>query len=223
MAKFHFRCSECGTSYGELEVELVCPSCSAQQVAGHATRGVLDVEIEDLPTAWPGAGFSDPEVLAAFLPIAEPGSLPPLAAGGTPLLAAARLRRRLDLSNLWIKDDTRNPSGSTKDRASALVVAKAREYQRQTVATASTGNAASALAAMAAAAGIRAVIFMPADAPEAKLVQVLAYGAEVFLVAGNYDDAFELCLRACSEFGWYNRSTALNLSRLRARRPRRSK
>ncbi len=109
-----------------------------------------------------------------------------------------------------MKDDTRNPSGSTKDRASWLVVAKAREYGIDTIATASTGNAATALAAVSAAAGMRAIVFVPASVPEAKLVQMLSYGAEVLPVQGNYDDAFDLCLQACGEFGWYNRNTALN-------------
>ncbi len=109
-----------------------------------------------------------------------------------------------------MKDDTRNPSGSTKDRASLLVVAKAHEYGLDTVAAASTGNAAAALAAVGAAAGVRAVVFVPESAPEAKLVQLLAYGAEVVPVIGSYDDAFELCPAACEAFGWYNRNTALN-------------
>jgi threonine synthase len=109
-----------------------------------------------------------------------------------------------------VKDDTRNPSGSTKDRASLLVVAKAQEYGYATVAAASTGNAATALAAVSAAAGVRAVVFVPASTPRGKLVQMLSYGARVLPVAGSYDQAFELCLEACDAFGWYNRNTALN-------------
>jgi threonine synthase len=111
---------------------------------------------------------------------------------------------------LWLKDDGRNPSGSTKDRASLLVVAKALEYGCDTVATASTGNAASALAAVAASAALRAVVFVPAAAPRAKLVQIAAYGAQLVPVAGSYDQAFELSLAACERFGWYNRNTAFN-------------
>ncbi len=78
------------------------------------------------------------------------------------------------------------------------------------MAAASTGNAATALAAVAAASGLRAVVFVPASAPDAKLVQMLSYGALVLPVQGTYDDAFELCLAACEKFGWYNRNTALN-------------
>ncbi len=210
MASFRFRCSECGTHYAERAVELVCPDCTRHQRPGGSTRGVLEVELDDLPSAWPAAPISSPEALVEFLPLGSPQTWPRLAVGGTPLLEVERLRSHLGTPALWIKDDTRNPSGSTKDRASALVVAKAIEYGRDTVAAASTGNAATALAALAAASGVRAVLFVPASAPEAKLVQMLAYGAEVLPIDGTYDQAFELCVQACQRFGWYNRNTALN-------------
>ncbi|MEM7354983.1 MAG: threonine synthase [Acidobacteriota bacterium] len=174
------------------------------------TRGVLEVVLDELPSTWPDAAPGTPEFLTAFLPLASGEHLAPLAVGGTPLLEVPELRRELGMPRLWIQDDARNPSGSTKDRASLLVVAKAREYGLDTIAAASTGNAATALAAVAAAAGSQAVVFVPRAAPEAKLVQMSAYGARVFRVDGSYDDAFELCLAACDELGWYNRNTALN-------------
>jgi threonine synthase len=163
-----------------------------------------------LPSAWPHFRTSDREFLHAFLPLTDDGALPPLPVGDTPLIEAPRLRHELRMPNLLLKDDTRNPSGSTKDRASLLVVAKAVEYGCNTVATASTGNAASALAAVAASAGVRAVVLVPAAAPAAKLAQMQSYGAVVLPVDGSYDQAFELCTSACDRFGWYNRSTALN-------------
>lgn len=166
--------------------------------------------LERLPSSWPSAPATSAEFLGAFLPLPARAFLPPIPVGGTPLLEAAGLRRALGMRRLWVKDDTRNPSGSTKDRASFLVVAKARECGCETIATASTGNAASALAAIAAASEVRAVVFVPAAAPEAKLAQMLSYGAIVLPVDGSYDQAFELCMQACSEFGWYNRNTALN-------------
>jgi threonine synthase len=171
---------------------------------------VLEVVIDDLPTAWPDARPGSPGFLTAFLPVDDPRHLPPLPVGATPLVAAPNLRIELGLENLWLKDDTRNPSGSTKDRASQLVVAKALEWGADTIATASTGNAATALAAVAAAAGLRAVVFVPASAPPAKLVQMASYGAVVLPVDASYDDAFELSLTACSHFGWVNRNTAFN-------------
>ena len=210
MSEFHFCCTECGTSYSEDDVRLVCPSCARLQQPGGTTRGVLEVVLEVPPAHWPAAPFTSAEFFSAFLPVSSPEFLPPIPVGGTPLLEVPRLRQSLGMAHLWVKDDTRNPSGSTKDRASYLVVAKAREYGCQTVAAASTGNAATALACVAAACAVRAVVFVPQSAPDAKLIQMLSYGAVVLPVAGNYDQAFELCSAACEKFDWYNRNTALN-------------
>ncbi len=207
---FQFCCTECQASYGESEVSLVCPACAVAQEPGGVTRGVLEVVLDELPRIWPDQQAGSREFLSAFLPLGPRAALPPLAVGATPLLSVPRLREELGLPDLWLKDDTRNPSGSTKDRASLLVVAKALEYGHHTIAAASTGNAATALAAVAATVGIRAVVLVPASAPPAKLVQMQSYGAQVVLVDGSYDDAFELCCQGCSELGWYNRNTALN-------------
>ncbi|MEM7587533.1 MAG: threonine synthase [Acidobacteriota bacterium] len=209
MLKFRFRCHECGASYAEDEVRLTCPICSELQEPGGSLRGVLEVELDTLPERWPKAPFTSAEFLTAFLPVAAE-HLAPLEVGGTPLLPATELRRHLGMPRLWLKDDARNPSGSTKDRASLLVAAKARQYGYGTIAAASTGNAATALAAVTAAAGTQAVVFVPQTAPEAKLIQMMAYGARVLPVEGTYDDAFELCLEACETLGWYNRNTGLN-------------
>lgn len=208
--RFRLVCSECGEIFSEDPELLVCRSCRRLQQPGGETRGILRVEIDELPRRWPEGGFARPEALASWWPVAGPRSLPPIPVGGTPLLEVPRLRGSLGMPLLWLKDDTRNPSGSTKDRASLLVVAKAVEYGFDTVATASTGNAATALAAVAAAAGVRAVVLVPAGAPPAKLVQMASYGARVVPVDGSYDVAFELTFAACERFGWYNRSTALN-------------
>ncbi|MEE4274046.1 MAG: threonine synthase [Thermoanaerobaculales bacterium] len=210
MAQFHFRCSECGRESEERPFLYVCPTCAERQQLGGVTRGVLEIVIEDPPAEWPDSPPGSAEFLTAFLPVDDPELIPPLPVGNTPLLDVPRLRTELGMGHLWVKDDTRNPSGSTKDRASQLVVAKAGQYGIDTIATASTGNAATALAAVSAAAGLRAVVFVPAGAPPAKLVQMLSYGAELLPVDGSYDDAFELSLAACQRFGWFNRNTAYN-------------
>jgi len=203
-------CSECGRTWEEDPGLLVCPVCTELQEPGGSTRGVLEVRWSALPERWPAEDPADPQFLAEFLPVEGPGSFPAFPAGGTPLVPAPRLAASLGLADVWIKDDTRNPSGSTKDRASLLVAAKAREFGLDTIAAASTGNAGTALAAVGAAAGLRTVVFVPAAAPEAKRIQMLSYGARVMPVKAGYDEAFELCLAACREFGWYNRNTALN-------------
>jgi threonine synthase len=131
--------------------------------------------------------------------------------GWTPLIRARRLEERLGLEALYIKDDGRNPSASFKDRASAIALVRARELGVELVTGASTGNAASSTAVLAAGmGGMRTRIFIPKDAPEAKVAQLLAFGAEVLAVDGTYDDAFDLCLAATERFGWYNRNTGYN-------------
>jgi threonine synthase len=147
-----------------------------------------------------------------LLPVSDPqGYGTPLrAAGWTPTYAPARLAEQLGLKQLWVKDESPNPTASFKDRASALLVARAREIGADVIVTASTGNAGAALAGMAAAVGHDAVIFAPKSAPPAKIAQLLVYGARVILVDDNYDAAFQLSLQATEEFGWYNRNTGYN-------------
>ncbi len=158
----------------------------------------------------------------AMLPIAPDAEVPPLAVGNTPLYDAPRLAKPLGLNHVWVKDDGRNPTASFKDRASAIAVVKARESRGAgeqgsggeapliPITTASTGNAAAALAGLCASVQHPNVIFVPESAPSAKIAQLLTYGAEVMLVKGTYDDAFELCLQAADEYGWYNRNTGYN-------------
>jgi hypothetical protein len=93
MARFHFRCSECSRELDERPGLYVCPTCSEKQAPGGVTRGVLEVVIDDLPAVWPDARPGSPGFLTAFLPIDEPGCLPPLPVGDTPLLEAPVLRR----------------------------------------------------------------------------------------------------------------------------------
>jgi threonine synthase len=147
-----------------------------------------------------------------LLPVGDPGHVgtPLRSVGWTPLYAPPSLRRALGLSRLWVKDDGRNPTASFKDRASAVVVARAQEIGAEQVVTASTGNAGAALAGMAAAAQVPATIFAPKTAPPAKVAQLMIYGATVFLVDGTYDQAFDLSIQASETFGWYCRNTGYN-------------
>jgi len=147
-----------------------------------------------------------------LLPVKDPGQFatPFRSVGCTPIYQPKQLVADLSLENLWIKDESKNPTASLKDRASALVVAKAMELNKETIVTASTGNAGAALAGMAAAVNCRAVIFAPKTAPIAKIAQLLVFGASVYLVDGTYDDAFELSIEVSNEFGWYCRNTGYN-------------
>lgn len=206
-----YRCSLCGAEYAPDFDGYVCPR--------HGDSGNLDVVLD-----YAAIGRSvSPSSLAAsadpslwrylpLLPVGDPGcqGTPLRAAGGTPLYRAERLGQGLGLADVWLKDDGRNPTASFKDRASAVVVARARELGAQVVVTASTGNAGAALAGMAGAAAQPAVIFAPETAPPAKVAQLLIFGARVLLVRGNYDQAFDLSVAAAREFGWYCRNTGYN-------------
>ncbi|MBI3747462.1 MAG: threonine synthase [Chloroflexi bacterium] len=125
-----------------------------------------------------------------------------LPVGSTPLLAADRLAPALGLERLWIKDDTRNPSLSFKDRAVAVAAARAVGFGVEALACASTGNLAGATAAAAAALGLPAYVFIPADLEPAKVDHALAYGATVVPIEGTYDDVNRLCLELADETGW---------------------
>ena len=210
MGKFvGYRCSLCQAEYAPGEVTYTCLK------DGGNLDVVLDYEAikakyqpEDILSR------TDPSLwrYRPLLPVSMPeGEATPLhAAGGTPVFKLTSLAEKYGLQNVWLKDESRNPTASFKDRASAIVVARAKEIEAEIVVTASTGNAGAALAGMSAAAGQKAVIFAPKSAPEAKVAQLLIFGAKVILVDGTYDDAFELTIQCANEFGWYCRNTGYN-------------
>ncbi|MBP5286550.1 MAG: threonine synthase [Elusimicrobiales bacterium] len=145
-----------------------------------------------------------------ILPVEDLKYIPPVQVGWTPLYRAEKIAEELGIHNVYVKDDGRNPSASFKDRAGAVVVARAREMGEKVITTASTGNAASSLACLTGSLDMKTVIFVPKTAPAPKIAQLLVFGAEVIMVNGTYDDAFDLCLKASKEYGWYNRSTGIN-------------
>ncbi len=195
-----YRCIACDTRQSADFAGFVCPICGGNL---EITYDYADIA----PVFGAGNGMFRYE---ALLPCSDPGKALPLKIGGTPLYAAERLAASAGLENLWLKDETGNPSSSIKDRASAVALLRANEIGADTVAVASTGNAGSSTACLAAALGLNAVVFVPETAPPAKLAQALAYGARVFAVRGSYDDAYDLCLNVCEERGWFNRSTGFN-------------
>jgi len=210
MTKFvGYRCSLCNAEYLPGQVTYTCPK----------DGGNLDVMLD---TSTLRQKFQPEDITSRtdeslwrylpLLPVADPGGegTPLRAAGWTPVFSLPRLADKLGLHHLWLKDESRNPTASFKDRASAVVVARAREIGAEVVVTASTGNAGAALAGMSAAIGQKAVIFAPKSAPPAKVAQLLVYGARVLLVDGSYDDAFDLTVQAADEFGWYCRNTGYN-------------
>ena len=204
-----YRCSLCGEEYSPADITYTCPK----------DGGNLDIvlDYDSIKSKYKPDDIlsrTDPSLwrFLPLLPVQEPpGEATPLhAAGGTPVFQLARLAEKLGLKYLWLKDESRNPTASFKDRASAIVMARAHEIGAEIVVTASTGNAGAALAGMSAAVGQKAIIFAPKSAPQAKVAQLLVFGAKVILVDGTYDDAFDLTVKAADEFGWYCRNTGYN-------------
>jgi len=204
-----YTCSICGKNFDIGEVQYICPH------DGGNLDIVLDYHAINGSTS-PQEIFSSKENsiwrYLPILPVQDPGwhGTPLRSVGWTPTYHVKRLASSLGIKTLFVKDEGRNPTASFKDRASALVVARAMELQSEIIVTASTGNAGAALAGMAAAVGQKAVIFAPKTAPPAKVAQLLVFGAQVILVDGNYDQAFDLSLQASEEFGWYCRNTGFN-------------
>jgi len=205
----NLRCLICGREYNENEVMYTCPHCG--------NEGLLEV-VYDYERV--GKEFSVSYLEQSndysmwrylpLLPINDPSKVGPLKVGYTPLYEVKRVREELGVSNLYIKDDGRNPSASLKDRASSVVAVKAQELGKDIITCASTGNAASSLACVTASLGLKSFIFVPKSAPKAKLTQLLVFGATVFAINGIYDQAFDLSIEATEEFGWYNRNTGFN-------------
>jgi threonine synthase len=203
------KCLICGEEYSPDEIEYVCPN--------HGNEGILDVryDYDLIGQRISKEGLRENRDFSIWryrplLPVWPESAVPPLAVGWTPLYWAPRLAEGLGLEHVWVKDDGREPSASFKDRASAIAVVKAQEKDAEMITTASTGNAAAALSSKCASVNLPNVIFVPETAPQAKIAQLLVFGSIVMLVQGTYDDAFELCLEAAAEYGWYNRNTAYN-------------
>ncbi len=207
---YHFKCTLCGAEYEARQVRYVCPR--------HGDGGILDtvLDYKQIAAATSPKKISDSRDYSIWrysdlLPLDDPrNSAPHLHVGWTPLYHATRAGTQLGLSSLYLKDEGRNPTASLKDRASAVVVARARELRVDRITTASTGNAGAALAGLAASAQMPSVIFVPETAPQAKIAQLLIFGSRVLLVKGTYDQASDLCLAVSKEFGWYCRNTAYN-------------
>lgn len=202
-----FQCLECKKTFGATEIKYDCPECS----------GNLDVlyDYEGIGQRLSKAALSTDRNFTiwryrALLPIEESSPVPPLTVGWTPIYDCARLASEFGVKQLFVKDDGRNPTASFKDRPSALAMVKAQEAGASIITTASSGNAGCALAGMCASVGMKAVIFVPASAPLAKIAQLQIFGAQVVLVEGSYDEAYDLCLAAGKRFGWYQRSTGYN-------------
>lgn len=208
-------CVQCGASYPGINLLtaeatwMVCPHCGP-------AAGILDIgyDLDRVRASWDSSPLAGRALnhwrYEELLPLAPQAIRHDWQVGWTPIIDSPRLARHLGLKQLLVKDEGRNPTASFKDRASSVGVAHALQVGAKSIACASTGNAASSLAGHAALAGLPAYIFVPATAPEPKVAQLQVFGATVFAVNASYDAAYDLCTRACHEFGWYNRNCAIN-------------
>jgi threonine synthase len=193
------RCRECGEQE-PLGLAHVCGFCFGPLEVTYDEEAIAGRVSRDRIEAGPRSLWRYADLLPVLDP--DPALRVDLGTGQSPLRHAPRLAARLGLRDLWLKDETRNPSGSFKDRVVSVALSAARALGIDTVACASTGNLAGAVSAHAAAAGLPAYVFIPADLERAKIVGAAVYGANVVAVDGNYDDVNRLCAEVADREGW---------------------
>jgi threonine synthase len=190
---------------------MLCGDCGVGREGGDP--GVLDVlyDYAEASRRMQARGSARGDVFdyAAVLPIGRP-AVPMLRAGGTPLVAAPRLARRFGVRELWLKDDTRNPTRCLKDRATSVAIAIALEQGADTLYCASAGNAAISLAGFCAQAGLAAKAYVPRGVAEERLKWLRAFGATIRVADGDYDVAYDEAERDAAVNGWYSRNCAFN-------------
>lgn len=207
----HLKCVLCGRRYNYDEVMYTCLDCGPEGLLNVIYK--YDLLKENFKKKISKKLNFDNEGILRYidlLPIDETSPKPNLKVGLTPYILPERLCKYLGHEKIHIKDDGQNPTASFKDRASFIGVIKAIELKKDAITCASTGNAASSVSGICAAIGLKSYIFVPKTAPIAKVAQLLLFGANVFMVDGTYDEAFDLCLKASNEFGWYSRNTGYN-------------
>jgi threonine synthase len=187
------RCRECGRAY-PAEALHVCEYCFGPLEVVYDYGAIAAATSRASIAAGPASIWR----YANLLPAHNDGAVD-LGAGFTPLVRADRLAAELGLGELWLKNDTLNPTGSFKDRVVSVALARARELGFKVAACASTGNLANSVAAHAARAGMRHFVFIPADLEPAKIVTSAIYGDSLVAVDGSYDDVNRLCAELASE------------------------
>ena len=228
MNPYYYKCFNCHTQYSASEIEqdlhYLCPKCGKAD-KNKPLRGILLISYDyhHLKKSYDRSFFLKQTVGQMWrYPLLWPLQ-PPEYTKDPPFrkiewkelfsvdLPANKMHElSVDNHMVMLLDETNNPTYSYKDRASTLVALKARQLGLKAVSTASTGNAASSMAGICARLGLQAHLWVPENIPEAKLMQILAYGGQVHLVQGDYDTAFDLSLEISQRMGWYNRNTAYN-------------
>src|SRR5438067_9754544 len=186
-------CRECARTY-PAEALHVCDYCFGPLEVSYDYDAIATNTTRESVAAGPRSIWR----YANLLPATEDGAVD-LGAGFTPLLRADRLAAELGLGELWIKNDTLNPTGSFKDRVVSVALARARELGFKVAACASTGNLANSVAAHAARAGMRHVVFIPSDLESGKVAASGVFGEHLVSVRGTYDEVNRLCAELAYE------------------------
>ena len=193
------RCRECGEPE-DLGASHVCSFCFGPLEVVYDEDGIAARVSRERIQQGPASLWRYQDLLPVLS--GDPATRIDLGTGFTPLRPAPRLGAALGLKELWLKDDTRNPSGSFKDRVVTIALSAGRALGMDTFACASTGNLANAVAAHAAAWGVSAYVFIPHDLERGKVVGSAVYGANLVSVKGTYDDVNRLCAEVADTKGW---------------------
>ena len=190
------RCRECGREY-EVAPIFTCEWCFGPLEVSYDYDTIGSAISREKIAAGPASIWR----YADLLPV-DRGHAVDLGAGFTPLVRADRLAAALGLGEVWVKNDTLNPTNSFKDRVASVALSKALEFGFKTAACASTGNLANSVAAHAARAGLRSFVFIPSNLERAKVVTTAVYGGNVIAIEGNYDDVNRLCAELAGTYRW---------------------
>ena len=199
----HLVCPECKTEVSADQLQTYCPRCASPWLASYALAALrMRLDRDEISRRAPGMWR-----WAELLPARSAAHRITLGEGDTPLLKLERTGARLGLSQLYLKDEGANPTGSFKARGMAAAISRARELGARKVIVPTAGNAGGALAAYAARAGMQACVVMPQDTPRANRVECEVTGAEVVQVAGLISDAARIVAQRAAQEGWFDLST----------------
>jgi threonine synthase len=190
------RCRECGREYDAAPI-YTCEWCFGPLEVAYDYDAIRAAVSRDKIAQGPLSLWRYADLLPA-----EPDAAVDLGTGFTPLVKADRLAAELGLRDVWIKNDTRNPTNSFKDRVVSVALSKALEFGFKVAACASTGNLANSVAAHAARAGLRSYVFIPSNLEQGKVVTTAVYGGNLVAIEGNYDDVNRLCAELAGMYEW---------------------